>query len=182
MTRPSRALIIAAAAMMLVVASSNYLVQFPLPHPALADWLTWGALSYPFAFLVTDLTNRWFGPAQARRVVYAGFALGVMLSLYLATPRIALASGTAFLIGQLLDITVFNRLRQLSWWKAPLLSSFLASLVDTFLFFSLAFAGTDILWLTLGLGDLAVKVVFALLLLAPFRLAITYWGSRHATQ
>lgn len=180
MTRPSRALVIAATAMMLVVAASNYLVQFPLPHPALRDWLTWGALTYPFAFLVTDITNRFLGPALARRVVYVGFALGVLLSLILASPRIALASGSAFLVGQLLDITVFNRLRGLSWWKAPLLSSFLASLVDTFLFFSLAFAGTTMPWVTLALGDLAVKLAFAVLLLVPFRAALSYWSLRHA--
>jgi len=178
MTRPSRALITATFAMMAVVCASNYLVQFPLP--LLPDWLTWGALTYPFAFLVTDLTNRLAGPACARRAVISGFALGVTLSVITATPRIALASGTAFLLGQLLDIGLFNRLRQQSWWKAPLLSSALGSILDTATFFSLAFAGTDTPWLQLGFGDLCVKLSFALLLLAPYRMAVTQWSMRHA--
>lgn len=165
-------------AMMLVVASSNYLVQFPFV--VLGDYLTYGAFTYPFAFLVTDLTNRFLGPKTARHVVYAGFALGVALSVWLATPRIALASGTAFLIGQLLDITVFNRLRALSWWKAPLFASVLGSIVDTALFFSLAFVGTDMNWVTLALGDLCVKLALAALLLAPFRMAIARWNTSYA--
>jgi len=168
----------AIAAMMLVVTSSNYLVQFPFIW--FGDYLTYGAFTYPFAFLVTDLTNRLLGPARARQVVYAGFALGVLLSIYMATPRIALASGSAFLIGQLLDITVFNRLRTLSWWKAPLFASAFGSVIDTALFFSLAFAGTDVPWHTLALGDLCVKLSMALLLLTPFRLAVSYWSLRDA--
>lgn len=173
-----KTLLPAIAAMMLVVASSNYLVQFPFLW--LGDYLTYGAFTYPFAFLVTDLTNRFLGPARARQVVYAGFMLGVLLSVYMATPRIALASGSAFLTGQLLDITVFNRLRALSWWKAPLFAAALGSVIDTALFFSLAFAGTDMPWLTLAAGDLCVKLAMALLLLAPFRLALSCWSAAHA--
>ncbi len=170
-----KSLALAITAMMLVVASSNYLVQFPI-----GDYLTWGAFTYPFAFLATDLTNRLLGTQRARQVVYAGFALGVALSIYLATPRIALASGSAFLIGQLLDISVFNRLRASSWWKAPLFATALGSVIDTALFFSLAFAGTDIPWLPLAAGDLCVKLAMAVLLLAPFRIAITRWSNSYA--
>lgn len=151
-------------AMTVVVVASNWLVQFPIN-----DVLTWGAISYPFSFLVTDLTTRLQGPERARRVVWIGFALAVLLSIWLATPRIALASGAAFLAGQLLDIQVFQRLRAGSWWRAPLASSTLGSVVDTALFFSLAFAGTGLPWVTLALGDLAVKLLLAVLALAPFR-------------
>jgi uncharacterized integral membrane protein (TIGR00697 family) len=121
------------------------------------------------AFLVTDLTNRRFGPDEARRVAWVGFALAVLLSIVLAGPRVALASGTAFLSSQLLDISVFDRLRRLRWWKAPLISSGIASIWDTAVFFSLAFAGTGLPWITWGLGDLGVKFAVALLLLLPFR-------------
>ena len=151
-------------AMTVIVVASNWLVQFPIN-----DLLTWGAITYPFSFLVTDLTTRLHGADRARRVVYAGFALAVLLSIWLATPRIALASGTAFLAGQLLDIRVFQRLRAGTWWRAPLVSSAAGSVVDTALFFSLAFAGTELPWITLALGDLGVKLVLALLALAPFR-------------
>jgi uncharacterized PurR-regulated membrane protein YhhQ (DUF165 family) len=147
-----------------IVAASNWLVQFPIN-----DLLTWGAITYPFSFLVTDLTTRLHGADRARRVVYAGFILAVLLSIWLATPRIALASGTAFLAGQLLDIQVFQRLRAGAWWRAPLVSSAAGSVVDTALFFSLAFAGTELPWITLALGDLGVKLVLSLLALAPFR-------------
>jgi len=170
-----KSLALAITAMMLVVASSNYLVQFPI-----GDYLTWGAFTYPFAFLVTDLTNRLLGTERARQVVYVGFALGIALSIYLAGQRIALASGSAFLIGQLLDITVFNRLRASSWWKAPLFATALGSVIDTALFFSLAFAGTDVPWLPLAAGDLCVKLAMAVLLLAPFRIAITRWSNSYA--
>jgi queuosine precursor transporter len=159
-------------AMVVVVAGSNLAVQYPIN-----DWLTWGALTYPFAFLVTDLTNRRFGPGEARRVAYVGFALAVLLSIVLAGPRIALASGAAFLTAQLLDIWVFDRLRRLPWWQAPLISSAIASIWDTAVFFSLAFAGTGLPWLTWGLGDLGVKAGMALLLLLPFRALM---GSRDA--
>ncbi len=155
--------------MALVVVASNILVQYPINN-----WLTWGALTYPVAFLVTDLTNRLAGPKQARRVVYAGFALAVVLSLILADPRIAIASGSAFLCAQLLDVWVFNALRGRVWWMPPIVSSGLGSVIDTALFFSLAFAGTDVPWVTLALGDLGVKLAMALLLVAPFRLAVGF--------
>lgn len=165
--RPPGGVTLGIAAMAVVVTVSNILVQYPIN-----DWLTWGALSYPFAFLVTDLTNRRRGPASARRVVWVGFALAVVLSALLATPRIAGASGAAFLVGQLADVLVFDRLRHLKWWQAPLASSSLGSILDTALFFSLAFAGTGLPWVTWGVGDLAVKAVFAALLLIPFRLLL----------
>lgn len=155
------------AAMTVIVSASNFLVQFPIN-----DWLTWGALTYPVAFLVTDLTNRKLGSRSARRVVYVGFGLAVVLSVVLATPRIAMASGSAFLVAQLLDILVFNRLRRARWWLAPLVSSTLGSIVDTALFFSLAFAGTDVPWVTLAFGDLGVKLAMALVMLIPFRLLL----------
>lgn len=161
----------AVIAMTLVVTASNYLVQFPIN-----DWLTYGALTYPIAFLVADLTNRRFGPARARRVALWGFALAVLLSFWVATPRIALASGTAFLAAQLLDIRVFDHLRRQHWWKAPLISSVAASTLDTALFFSLAFAGTGLPWTTWALGDLACKLLMALLLLVPFRLLLPVVG------
>jgi uncharacterized PurR-regulated membrane protein YhhQ (DUF165 family) len=150
--------------MVVVVAGSNVAVQY-----LINDWLTWGALTYPFAFLVTDLTNRRYGPDEARRVVYVGFGLAVLLSILLAGPRIGLASGGAFLSAQLLDIAVFNRLRRLPWWQAPLASSALASTWDTAVFFTLAFAGTGLPWVTWGLGDLAAKGVMVVVLLLPVR-------------
>lgn len=151
-------------AMVLVVASANYLVQFPVN-----DWLTWGALTYPVSYFVTDLTNRRFGPAAARKVVYIGFALAVLASIWLASPRIAIASGTAFLVSQLMDVAIFNRLRRRAWWQPPLVSSVLGSFVDTALFFALAFAGTAMPWVTLAIGDYGVKVGIALMLLLPWR-------------
>lgn len=150
--------------MIWVVAGSNVAVQYPIN-----DWLTWGAFTYPLAFLVTDLTNRRLGPTRARSVAFVGFALAVLLSIVLAGPRIALASGTAFLSAQLLDIAVFDRLRRLPWWQAPLASTAIASLWDTAVFFSLAFAGTGLPWITWAVGDLGAKVAMAGLLLMPFR-------------
>ncbi len=150
--------------MMSVVALSNYLVQFPIN-----DWLTWGAFTYPVTFLVTDLLNRRFGPNTARLVVGIGFLTAAAVSLGLAPWRIALASASAYLIGQLLDIQIFNRLRQLNWWLPPLVSSTLGSLIDTLIFFSIAFAGTELNWLSLGAGDFSVKLACALFFLAPFR-------------
>jgi len=155
-------------AMAAIVALSNYAVQFPLN-----DWLTWGALTYPVSFLVTDLTNRARGPAAARRVVYVGFALAVLLSIWLATPRIALASGAAFLAAQLSDVSIFHRLRGSVWWLAPLGSSVVGSTLDTALFFSLAFAGTAVPWPTLALGDLAAKFAIAAAMLIPFRVLLS---------
>lgn len=158
-------------AMIVVVVASNWLVQFPIN-----DWLTWGAFSYPLSFLVTDLTNRRFGPVVARRVVYVGFAVAVVLSALVAPVRIALASGSAFLVAQLLDITVFNYLRRQSWWRAPFISSAAASTIDTAMFFSIAFAGSGLPWITWGLGDLAVKLAMALFCLAPYRVLMAVVG------
>jgi uncharacterized PurR-regulated membrane protein YhhQ (DUF165 family) len=155
-------------AMAVVVALSNILVQYPVEQFGLGEVLTWGAFTYPFAFLVNDLTNRWFGPAVTRRVVYVGFVVGVLLSLVLSDPRIAVASGTAFLVAQLIDVSVFNRLRAGAWWRAPLAASTVGSAIDTVLFFSIAFAGTDVPWMTLALGDFAVKMAVALAALVPY--------------
>lgn len=179
------ALAIAIAAMCAVVVGSNILVQHPFEPFGLADYLTWGAFSYPVSFLVTDLTNRRFGVARARLVVYVGFALAVALSIALATPRIALASGTAFLIGQLSDVTIFDRLRLGTWWRAPLVSSLIGSALDTILFFTLAFAGdpeiplstyplgfgevTLPVWVVWAVCDFLVKMSLALVALGPYR-------------
>ena len=152
------------AAMAVVIALSNVLVQHPIN-----DWLTWGAFSYPFVFLVSDLTNRALGPMAARRVAWVGFAIAVLVSLLLAPWRIAVASGAAFLFSQVMDILVFNRWRRQTWWKAPLIGNLVASVVDTGVFFFLAFAGSDMDWLSLATGDLAVKAAMATLLLAPYR-------------
>ncbi|MGJ3265584.1 MAG: queuosine precursor transporter [Salinarimonas sp.] len=189
-TDDRRPILLAVAAMALVVLASNILVQHPIQAFGLQDWLTWGAFTYPFAFLVTDLANRRFGPAGARRVVYAGFALAVALSIYFATPRIAIASGIAFLSAQLLDIAIFNTLRAKAWWVAPLTSSVLASALDTALFFSLAFhcgpvfggmtitamldavgiadACIALPWQTLALADWAVKLAISAIALVPY--------------
>ncbi|HHG89827.1 MAG TPA: VUT family protein [Devosia sp.] len=186
----------AVAAMAAIVAASNILVQFPVQAQLgglnLADLLTWGAFTYPVAFLVTDLTNRHFGASAARLVVLAGFVLAVLISFYLATPRIAIASGSAFLLAQLADVAIFDRLRASAWWRAPLLSSLLGSMVDTVLFFSLAFSegfsalgsadgfaieATPLLgifvlelprWVSWALGDFGVKVLVALVMLLPY--------------
>ena len=151
-------------AMAAVIVLSNVLVQYPINA-----WLTWGAFSYPLVYLVTDLTNRALGPAAARRVAWIGFPLAVAVSLLLAPWRIALASGSAFIVSQVLDIAVFNRWRRLSWWKAPLFGSLAASVLDTAVFFYLAFAGTELDWTLLAAGDLAVKALMAAILLAPYR-------------
>ena len=161
-------LLLPTAAMAIIVAVSNYAVQFPIN-----EWLTWGALTYPVTFLVTDLTNRCYGTATTRRVVYVGFALAVILSIWLATPRIALASGSAFLIAQLSDVYIFDRLRNRPWWQAPLGSSVIASMIDTCLFFSVAFYGTGVPWPTLALGDMIAKFSMAAVLLVPFRMLLS---------
>jgi queuosine precursor transporter len=186
------------AAMAIVVAASNYLVQFPVPYFGLGEILTWGAFTYPIAFLVNDLTNRRFGPTAARKVVAIGFVLAIILSVLLASPRIAIASGTAFLIAQLLDISVFDMLRRQAWWRAPLISSLAGSTIDTLIFFSLAFAGsfafldtafgledgslafpvswlgTEVpLWVSLAVGDFWVKVLVGLAMLAPYGVMLT---------
>lgn len=177
MTGISRGMAIAIAAMVGAVALSNYVVQFEIFTLSVLGTVTWGALTYPVTFFVTDLANRAFGPQRARLVVYAGFAAGVAVSLLLAPWRIAIASGTAFLVGQLLDIMVFNRLRRAPWWQAPFAGSALGSIIDTVLFFTVAFigvfpllpAGSGPSVLSLIQGDLIVKLSFALFFLAPFR-------------
>ncbi len=161
---PWRALAAPLVAMIAVIALSNFAVQF-----VINDWLTWGAFTYPFVFLVCDLTNRAFGPAAARRVAWVGFVIAVGVSGLIAPWRIALASGAAFITSQLLDVTVFNRWRRASWWKAPLIGSLVASVVDTGVFFFLAFGGTEMSWLHLAGGDLSFKAAMAVLLLAPYR-------------
>lgn len=203
---------IAIFAMALVVAASNYLVQFPVEHVVggvnLADTLTWGAFTYPVAFLVTDLTNRRFGPSAARKVVVSGFVLAIVVPMIFwafneafTTPRILIASGTAFLVAQLLDVTIFDKLRRLTWWKAPMASSLIGSVIDTLLFFGIAFSASFafvdslfgmedgslafpvpflgiggetevLLWMSLAVGDLLVKILVALALLAPYRIIL----------
>ncbi len=181
------------AAMTLVVVASNILVQFPFRHFGLGEILTWGAFTYPVAFLVNDLTNRRFGIRAARTVIALGFVLAVILSVWLATPRIAIASGSAFMLAQLLDAAIFDRLRRASWWKAPFISTLLGSVIDTVVFFGLAFAasfamldtafgmadgslafpvtlfGAEVpLWVSLAFGDFCVKVVIGLAMLVPY--------------
>ncbi len=171
----SRGLWLGMFAMAVVVTASNVLVQYPIN-----DWLTWGAFTYPVSFFVTDLTNRRLGPAAARRVVYVGFALAVALSVWLATPRIAVASGSAFLVAQLLDVKIFDLLRRRVWWLPPFLSSTVASAVDTALFFSLAFAGTGVPWVTLAIGDYLAKLAMALVMLLPYGGALRFTSPRSA--
>ena len=162
-----------------VVLSSNYLVQFPIKYYGLEEILTYGAFSYPIAFLITDLANRSYGKMIARKIVYIGFAIGISFTLLFSTNfadlisvRIAIGSGTAFLVAQLLDVQIFDQLRKKKWFVAPLTSSFIGSTVDTFLFFSISFYATGIPWVTLSLGDLAVKIFVALVMLIPFRLLL----------
>tara|TARA_B100001939_G_C16863690_1_gene583071 strand:+ start:400 stop:987 length:588 start_codon:yes stop_codon:yes gene_type:complete len=167
-------------AMMLIVLASNYLVQFPVKHLNLQNILTWGAFSYPIAFLVTDLANRVHGIQFTKRVIYIGFIFGVLVSLLfslsdfnLISIRIVIGSGTAFLVAQLLDANIFNRLRNNKFWFIPpFLSSIISSAIDTILFFSIAFYGTSIPWVTLALGDFIVKIFIAMLMLVPFRLIL----------
>lgn len=166
---------LAVAAMVVLIVASNILVQQPINA-----WLTWGALTYPMTFLVTDLINRGDGPRSARRVVYLGFAVAAVASIYFAGPRIAMASASAFLAAQLLDVQLFDRLRAGSWWRAPLISSTVASALDTVLFFSLAFYGTDVPWTTLLVGDFLVKFVIAFAMLGPFRLMLPALPARGA--
>ena len=162
-----------------VVLSSNYLVQFPINYYGLDEILTYGAFSYPIAFLITDLANRSFGKFVARKIVYFGFFLGISFTILFSTDfadyisiRIAIGSGFAFLVAQLLDVQIFDKLRKKEWFVAPLTSSIIGSTVDTFLFFSISFYATGIPWVTLSLGDLAVKVMVALIMLIPFRLLL----------
>ena len=162
-----------------IVLLSNYLVQFPIKYYGLQEILTYGAFSYPISFLITDLVNRSYGKIYARKVVYFGFIIGISFTLFFSTNyddlisiRIALGSGTAFIFSQLLDVQIFDKLRKRKWFIAPLTSSLVGSTVDTFLFFSISFYSTGIPWVTLSLGDLAVKIFVALLMLIPFRLLL----------
>ena len=164
----------------LVVLASNYLVQFPIKYYGLENILTYGAFSYPIAFLITDLANRSFGKLVAKKIVYIGFTIGVLFTLLFSTNfadlisvRIAIGSGTAFIVAQLLDVQIFDQLRMKKWFVAPLISSLIGSTVDTFLFFSIAFYLTDVPWITLALGDLAVKLFIAIVMLVPFRMLLS---------
>ncbi len=163
-----------------VVVLSNYLVQFPINYIGLSEILTYGAFSYPITFLITDLANRAYGVQVARKIVYIGFFIGVLLTLIISTNfsdlisiRIAIGSGVAFFIAQNLDVNIFDKFRKKSWYVAPLTSSTIGSTIDTFLFFSIAFYGTNVPWLTLAVGDLIVKLFIALVMLIPFRLLLT---------
>jgi uncharacterized integral membrane protein (TIGR00697 family) len=162
-----------------VVLSSNYLVQFPINYYGLSEILTYGAFSYPVAFLITDLANRFYGKFVARKIVYIGFFIGIIFTLLFSTDfadlisvRIAIGSGVAFITAQLLDIQIFDRLRKKEWFIAPLTSSFIGSTVDTFLFFSISFYGTGVPWITLSLGDLTVKLFVSLVMLIPFKILL----------
>ena len=160
-----------------VIIVSNYLVQFPINKYNLQNILTYGAFSYPITFLITDLANRRFGKDKARKLVYFGFTVGILLTLFVSTNfdnvisiRIAIGSGTAFLVAQLVDIEIFQRFRNNAWFVAPMTSSFFGSIIDTFLFFSISFLGTGVPWVTLAFGDLFVKLLMVILMLKPFKL------------
>tara|TARA_Y100000022_G_scaffold143426_1_gene125231 strand:- start:66 stop:614 length:549 start_codon:yes stop_codon:yes gene_type:complete len=162
-----------------IVLSSNYLVQFPVNYYGLSEILTYGAFSYPLAFLITDLANRSYGKLVARKIVYFGFLLGIGFTVLfsadfadLISIRIAIGSGAAFLTAQLIDVQIFDNLRRKKWFIAPLTSSMIGSTVDTFLFFSISFYGTNIPWFTLAMGDLGVKIFVAIMMLIPFRLLL----------
>ena len=162
-----------------VVLCSNYLVQFPINYYGLDEILTYGAFSYPIAFLITDLANRSYGKIIARKIVYLGFLIGISFTLLFSTDfadyisvRIAVGSGVAFLVAQLLDVQIFDKLRKKDWFIAPLTSSIIGSTVDTFLFFSISFYATGVPWVTLSIGDLSVKILVALVMLIPFRLLL----------
>ena len=177
----NRFFFILAFSMALVVALSNYLVQFPVSYIGLQDLLTYGAFSYPVAFLITDLSNRKYGKNTAKKIVYLGFSIGVFLTFFFSTNysdlisiRIAIGSGTAFLFAQLIDVNIFDKLRKKIWFAAPLISSVVGSGIDTFLFFSIAFYGTGVNWVTLSFGDLFVKISVALMMLIPFRLLLSH--------
>ena len=175
----SKSFLLLSFLMGVVVLSSNYLVQFPINYYGLNEILTYGAFSYPIAFLITDLANRSYGKRVARKIVYFGFVLGISFTILFSTDfadfisiRIAIGSGIAFLTAQLLDVQIFDRLRKKEWFVAPLTSSMIGSTIDTFLFFSISFYGTGVPWVTLSLGDLIVKVIVALIMLIPFRLLL----------
>jgi len=175
----SKSFLLLSFLMGVVVLSSNYLVQFPINYYGLNEILTYGAFSYPIAFLITDLANRSYGKRVARKIVYFGFVLGIGFTVLFSTDfadfisiRIAIGSGVAFLTAQLLDVQIFDRLRKKEWFVAPLTSSMIGSTIDTFLFFSISFYGSGVPWITLSLGDLIVKVIVALIMLIPFRLLL----------
>ena len=175
----NRPLLLLPFLMGVVVLSSNYLVQFPIKYYGFEDILTYGAFSYPIAFLITDLANRSYGKAAAKKIVYFGFTIGILFTFFFSTNfsdlisiRIAIGSGTAFIVAQLLDVQIFDKLRQKKWFVAPLASSFVGSTFDTFIFFSISFYGTGVPWISLSLGDLSVKILVALLMLIPFRLLL----------
>ncbi len=162
-----------------IVLASNYLVQFPIQYHDLSEILTYGAFTYPIAFLITDLANRSYGKEIAKKIVYLGFLIGISFTLFFSTNfsdlisiRIAIGSGTAFIVSQRIDVYVFDKLRNKYWFIPPLASSINGSVIDTFLFFSIAFYSTGIPWFTLAIGDLAVKLLVALLMLIPFRMLL----------
>lgn len=183
---PATALALAVLAMGVVVLVSNILVEIPVTVVIggfdFANWVTYGAITYPMAFLVTDTTNRLYGPSAARKVVLVGFITGVVLSLIFADVRIAIASGTAFAVAQLLDVQVFDKLRAQAWWQAPLISSLIGSAVDTVLFFSIAFYGTGLPWTTWAMGDFIIKLAMAALLLPMFRILMAALPTNSAAQ
>ena len=175
----NKLLLLLSVLMGVVVLSSNYLVQFPVKYYNLEQILTYGAFTYPIAFLITDLANRSYGKLVAKKIVYIGFIIGIVFTLFFSTNfsdlisvRIAIGSGTAFIIAQLLDVKIFDQLRNKKWFVAPLTSSFIGSIVDTFLFFSISFYGTEIPWITLSFGDLVIKILVTLIMLIPFRLLL----------
>ena len=175
----SKSFLLLSFLMGVVVLSSNFLVQFPINYYGLNEILTYGAFSYPIAFLITDLANRSYGKIVARKIVYFGFVLGIGFTVLFSTDfadfisiRIAIGSGVAFLTAQLLDVQIFDRLRKKEWFVAPLTSSMIGSTIDTFLFFSISFYATGVPWVTLSLGDLAVKILVAIIMLIPFRMLL----------
>ena len=179
-TKENRLFFLLSFLMGFIVILSNYLVQFPIKFYDLENLLTYGAFSYPITFLITDLSNRAFGKWKARQVVLVGFFIGIILTLFISTNfndmisiRIAIGSATAFIVAQNLDINIFDKLRRRSWYIAPLTSSIIGSILDTFIFFSIAFYNTDVPWVTLSLGDLFVKLLVALTMLIPFKILIT---------
>jgi len=181
MTKENKLFFLLALLMAAAVSLSNYLVQFPVRYFNLDNLLTYGAFTYPIAFLITDLSNRRYGKNVAKKIVYIGFVLGIFLTLYFSTNfsnlisvRIAIGSGIAFLTAQLIDVHIFDRLRKKIWFAAPLTSSLIGSSIDTFLFFSIAFYGTRINWITLSFGDLSVKIFIALIMLIPFKLLLNH--------
>ena len=162
-----------------IVLVSNYLVQFPIKYYGFEEILTYGAFSYPIAFLITDLANRSYGKVAAKKIVYFGFVIGILFTFFFSTNfsdlisiRIAIGSGTAFIVAQLLDVQIFDKLRKKKWYVAPLISSFVGSTFDTFIFFSISFYRTEVPWISLSLGDLSVKILVALFMLIPFRLLL----------